>query len=83
VFAETLAIEFGQTMAMAIFFHSHFVEEISSGREVGAQRVGEIAVDVAVFFFSPDGEGQDLGFVEVAEFHEHGNGMKKESIASF
>src|SRR5213080_710203 len=67
--AEALAVEFGQAMPMAVLFGGHFFEEVGGGRKIGAKRVSEIAIDMAVFFLGGNSESEDLSLVQPAEFH--------------
>src|ERR1051326_7160137 len=57
------------TMPVPVFFSAHLVEKVGHGGEIHAQRIGKIAIYVAVFFFGRDGQNQQLRFFQFAEFH--------------
>jgi hypothetical protein len=54
---------------VAVLLPGHAGEQLGVGREIRAQPLGEIAVDVGVLGLGGDGEGQDLGFVQVSELN--------------
>jgi len=67
MFAETLAIQFREPMAMTVFLDGHLREQFRCGREIRAERFGEVPIGVCVLFLGRDGEGEYLGFVQIAE----------------
>ena len=69
MFAESLAIQLNQTVAMSVLLFGHSGEQFGRGREIRAERFGKVAIDAGVFFLGCDGEGQYLRFVQLAEVH--------------
>ncbi len=69
MFAESLAIQLNQPVAMSILLFGHPGEQFRRGREIRAERFGEVPIDAGVFFLGGDGEGEYLSFVQVAEAH--------------
>lgn len=69
VFAEALAIGLNKTVPVPILFGGHASEQIRCRREIGAERLREVAIDARVFFFGGDGQGEYLRFVQVPETH--------------
>jgi hypothetical protein len=54
---------------MTILLPGHPGEQIGVGGEIRVQPLGEVAIDVGILVFRGDGEGQDLGFVQVTELN--------------
>ena len=69
MFAESLAIQLNQAVAMSVLFFGHPGEQFRRGREIRAERFGKVAIDAGIFFLGGDGEGEYLSFVQVTEVH--------------
>src|SRR5262249_32182294 len=62
VLAELLPVELDETVPVAVFSRPHLTEHLGRRGERFFQSVFEVAVDLGVFFFQGDGEGEDFAF---------------------
>src|SRR5262249_42508781 len=46
MFAELLPVQISQPMAMPILFRGHFDEQVGGGREIRAQTISKVAIDM-------------------------------------
>ena len=65
--AELLDIGVDQHTAVLALLQRHVGEHTGAVGIFVAQAFGEVGIDAAVFFFTADGEGEDLFFVEVGQ----------------
>ena len=67
VLAEASAVHVEQHLAVAGLLRRHLREHGRRSREVLAQTLGEVAIDLAVLLLALDGERQDLAVVQLGK----------------